>query len=126
MTIATKTTSFQTSHALPDDERPIVEAVIAEVHQLFQNPPGNQRETYDVLIAKTPIADGVTLEAIDRGGVSGWGGGANGAPAGRARLFLHGGAYIAGSATAYRGLGSQIAVRARVATFVADYPLAPE
>jgi acetyl esterase/lipase len=49
-----------------------------------------------------------------------------GAPANRAILFLHGGAYVAGSATAYRGLTSQVAVRAGVATFVADYPLAPE
>jgi hypothetical protein len=39
MTIATKTTSFETRHVLPDDERQIVQAVIAEVHQLFQNPP---------------------------------------------------------------------------------------
>jgi epsilon-lactone hydrolase len=126
MTIAAKTTSFETRHVLPDAERQIVQAVIAEVHQLFQNPPGNQRETYDVLIAKTPIADGVTPEAVDRDGVSGWWVRPTGAPADRAILFLHGGAYMAGSATAYRGLASQVAVRAEVATFVADYPLAPE
>jgi epsilon-lactone hydrolase len=33
---------------------------------------------------------------------------------------------VLGSATGYRGFASQIAVRAGVATFVLDYPLAPE
>jgi acetyl esterase/lipase len=40
--------------------------------------------------------------------------------------FLHGGGYGIGSATAYRGVASQIAQRAQAATFVLDYPLAPE
>ena len=44
----------------------------------------------------------------------------------RAILFLHGGGYSLGTATAYRGLASQIAARSGVAVFVADYPLAPE
>jgi len=35
-------------------------------------------------------------------------------------------AYVLGSAKAYRGLASQVAARAGVAAFVADYPLAPE
>lgn len=47
------------------------------------------------------------------------------APTDRAILFLHGGAYLLGSAGAYRGFASQIAVRADVATFVLEYPLAP-
>jgi len=126
MTTATKTTSVETRHVLSADERQIEQAVLAEIHGLFSNPTGNQRETYDTLIARTPIADGVTLEAVDRDGVSGWWVRPAGAPAGRAILFLHGGAYMLGSAKAYRGLASQVAVRAGVAAFVADYPLAPE
>ena len=126
MTTATKTNSVETRHVLSDDERQIEQTVLAEIHQLFQNPTGNQRETYDALIENTPIADGVTLEAIDRDGVGGWWVRPTGAPADRAILFLHGGAYMLGSAKAYRGLASQVAVRAGVAAFVADYPLAPE
>jgi len=126
MTPATKPTSFETRHVLSDDERQIEQAVLAEIHRLFQDPTGNQRETYDVLIAGTPIAEDVTLEAIDRDGVSGWWVRPTGAPADRAILFLHGGAYMLGSAKAYRGLASQVAARAGVAAFVADYPLAPE
>jgi len=126
MTPATKPTSFETRHVLSDDERQIEQAVLAEIHRLFRDPTGNQRETYDVLIAGTPIAEDVTLEAIDRDGVSGWWVRPTGAPADRAILFLHGGAYMLGSAKAYRGLASQVAARAGVAAFVADYPLAPE
>ena len=126
MTTAANTTSVETWHALSDDERQIEQAVLAGIHELFSNPTGDQRETYDTLITRTPIADGVTLEAIDRDGVSGWWVRPTGAPADRAILFLHGGAYMLGSAKAYRGLASQVAVRAGVAAFVADYPLAPE
>ena len=125
-TTATTSTSIETRHVLSDDERQIEQAVLAEIHALFSNPTGNQRETYDTMISMTPIADGVTLEAIDRDGVSGWWVRPTGAPADRAILFLHGGAYMLGSAKAYRGLASQVAVRAGVAAFVADYPLAPE
>ena len=126
MTTATKTTSIETRHVLSEDERQIEQAVLAGIHQLFSNPTGNQRETYDTMIAGTPIADGATLEAVDRDGVSGWWVRPAGAPADRAILFLHGGGYMLGSAKAYRGLASQVAVRAGVAAFVADYPLAPE
>jgi monoterpene epsilon-lactone hydrolase len=45
---------------------------------------------------------------------------------GQALLFLHGGAYVMGTAPAYRGFASQIASRARRRTFILDYPLAPE
>jgi acetyl esterase/lipase len=126
MTATTKTISVETRYTLSDDERPIEQAVLAEIHRLFQNPTGNQRETYDTLIARTPIADGVTLETIDRDNISGWWVRPAGAPADRAILFLHGGVYMLGSAKAYRGLASQVAVRTGVAAFVADYPLAPE
>ncbi|QIE28324.1 Monoterpene epsilon-lactone hydrolase (plasmid) [Caballeronia sp. SBC1] len=126
MTTMPKTTFVETRHVLSDDERQIEQTVLAGIHQLFSDPAGNQRETYDTLIARTPIADGVTLEAIDRDGVSGWWVRPAGAPADRAILFLHGGGYVLGSAKAYRGLASQVAVRAGVAVFVAEYPLAPE
>ena len=41
-------------------------------------------------------------------------------------LYLHGGAYILGSAKAYRNFAGQIANHAGVAAFVLDYRLAPE
>jgi epsilon-lactone hydrolase len=41
-------------------------------------------------------------------------------------LFLHGGAYVVGSALAYHHFAGQIASRANAPAFVADYGLAPE
>jgi acetyl esterase/lipase len=41
-------------------------------------------------------------------------------------IYFHGGAYVLGSAAAYRNLVGQIAARAKVAIFIADYGLAPE
>ncbi|CAB3790047.1 alpha/beta hydrolase [Pararobbsia alpina] len=84
------------------------------------------REAYDAMTAQTPTADNVDLESVDSEGVKGWWIRPESAPADRAILFLHGGAFMLGSAEAYRGFASQIAVRAKVDTFVLDYPLAPE
>jgi acetyl esterase/lipase len=117
---------IETRHALSEDERQIEQAVLAAIGQRFASFSGSLRDAYDAMIAETPIAEGVTLEAVDQNDVQGWWVRPAGAPAGRAILFLHGGAYGLGSAKAYRGFASQIVVRAGVAAFVADYPLAPE
>jgi acetyl esterase/lipase len=41
-------------------------------------------------------------------------------------LYLHGGAYVVGSARAYQHFVGQVAARAKVAAFVPEYGLAPE
>lgn len=84
------------------------------------------RPGYDEMIAKTPAPEGVEWTAGQIDGVPGWWCAAAGASPGKAILYLHGGCYVIGSAAAYRGLASQIAARTGVATFVADYRLAPE
>lgn len=84
------------------------------------------RAGYDALTERTPSDEGVTWTAGQAGGVPGWLGHPANAVPGRAILYLHGGCYVLGSAGAYRGLASQVAVRARAAVFVADYRLAPE
>ena len=113
-------------YALPPIERPIEAAVLAATTALLAGFSGSLREAYDALIATTPMADGVTMEAVDEPGIKGWWMRPADAPRDRAILFLHGGAYMLGSAEAYRGFASQIAARAGVASFVLDYPLAPE
>jgi epsilon-lactone hydrolase len=84
------------------------------------------RPVYDELIAKTPAAGNVSCEAANVGGVPGWWCKPPDAVEGVAILYLHGGAYILGSAAAYLNFAGQIAARARAATFFADYRLAPE
>lgn len=73
------------------------------------------RPVYDELIARTPAAQDVTYEAATVGGVPGWWCRPSDAVGGAAILYLHGGAYILGSAAAYRNFTGQIAARAKAA-----------
>jgi monoterpene epsilon-lactone hydrolase len=84
------------------------------------------RPVFDELIARTPAAQNVSYEAATVGGVPGWWCRPSNAIEGAAILYLHGGAYILGSAAAYRDFAGQIAARAKAAAFIADYRLAPE
>jgi acetyl esterase/lipase len=86
----------------------------------------NGRAAFDDLMGKTPPADTVTYEAAEIGGVLGWWCRTPEATPGAAILYLHGGAYVVGSAQAYRNFVGQIALRAKVDAFIADYGLAPE
>jgi len=90
------------------------------------NPIAMTRDSYDGLFEQVPPADAVDYSESSVGEVPGvWC-----VPTGRretaALLYLHGGGFIFGSARAYRHLVGQIAARAGVPAFVADYRLAPE
>ena len=87
---------------------------------------GFSRAAYDQLVEQTPDAPSVEYEEGKVGGVAGWWCLPKGRKESAAMLYLHGGAYILGSAKAYRKFAGQIAVHAEVAAFVADYRLAPE
>lgn len=84
------------------------------------------RAAFDELMAKTPAADNVLYEAAVVGGIPGWWCRPAGASADAAILYLHGGAYVVGSAQAYRHFAGQIAARGEMPLFIADYGLAPE
>ncbi|GEP07742.1 alpha/beta hydrolase [Methylobacterium oxalidis] len=84
------------------------------------------RVVYDAFVSGSPLADAVTFDTVDEDGVRGWWLRPQDAEVRRAILFLHGGGYVQGTATAYRGFVSQVASRAGVAALAIDYPLAPE
>lgn len=84
------------------------------------------RLAFDRYLLQTPAYPGVTYEAATVGGVSGWWYRVAGSPQDSAVLYLHGGAYLVGSAGGYRHLGSQLAGRLGIDFFAADYRLAPE
>jgi acetyl esterase/lipase len=84
------------------------------------------RPGFDELMEKTPAADGVDYEPAILGGVAGWWCRPMHAEPDAAILYFHGGAYVVGSARAYRHFAGQIAARAGAPAFVADYGLAPE
>jgi monoterpene epsilon-lactone hydrolase len=111
---------------IDDDDISAGRALRAEFARFWSTEQGEPRAVYDRFIAATPIAEGVTVEqATNDPGPGVWVRPADAVPD-RAVLFVHGGGYGLGSASAYAGLVSQIAARTRVAAFALDYPLAPE
>jgi NADPH:quinone reductase-like Zn-dependent oxidoreductase/acetyl esterase/lipase len=84
------------------------------------------RAPFDEVMEHVPDASGVQYTQGVVGGVPGtWCRPPSPRPD-AAILYLHGGAYVLGSAFAYRHFVGQIAARTGVAAFVADYRLAPE
>jgi acetyl esterase/lipase len=126
MTQTYKLNMSETRHPISAADREAEAAVLAALGAHFTNMTGTMRDAYDAMTATTPIAEDVTLDEVDEPQLKGWWVRPKHALSDRAILFLHGGAYMLGSAKAYRGLASQLATRTGVATLVLDYPLAPE
>lgn len=84
------------------------------------------RAKFDEMAGRTPVPGGVICEPGEVAGIAGWWVRPTDARGDAALLYLHGGGWVIGSAKPYRGLAGQLAVRAGVAAFVADYALAPE
>lgn len=118
------------SHATKAINHPLSAAdqsVMAEIRKATAAGKGViERAAFDAVMEQTPDAKGVGYETGVVGGVSGvWCRPLNAAPH-AVILYLHGGAYIAGTANAFRHLSGQIAACTTVAAFVPDYRLAPE
>ena len=101
----------------------------ARFAKFWSTATGDPRTIYDSFISSaTPFAEGASSEQVETASVRGWW---VRPPVAEAKhdgaiLYLHGGGYVGGSAKAYRGLASQLAIRTRRSVFVLDYPLAPE
>ena len=118
------TTTFHPEHLLDRAAMLAMRAMIALQPTVDLGPGG--RAAFDALMERTPAAAGVAYEAATVGGVPGWWCRPAEVAADAAILYLHGGAYVVGSAQAYRHFVGQIAARAKAPAFVADYGLAPE
>jgi monoterpene epsilon-lactone hydrolase len=118
------TTTYHKEHLLDRAAMLAMRAILAVQPKLEFGPEA--RPGFDELIAKTPAAAFVTYEAATMGGVAGWWCKPEQVIEGCAIVYLHGGAYILGSAAAYRNFVGQIAARAKVAIFIVDYGTAPE
>ena len=121
------TTSHLVDHPASPKDLAVV-AAIAEQSAPFKGMMSSPeaRAPYDEMIAAIPGAAGVTHDAATIDGVSGYWCCTASAPSDAAILYLHGGAYVLGSAKAYRNFAGQFAARTGVNVFVADYGLAPE
>jgi acetyl esterase/lipase len=84
------------------------------------------RQGYDAMVGQTPSAAGINYEAALAGGASGFWCRPHGAHPKTAILYIHGGAYVLGSASAYQHFAGQLAARCKTAAFAVDYRLAPE
>ncbi|ESQ86486.1 alpha/beta hydrolase [Asticcacaulis benevestitus] len=114
-------------HPLDDKDAVVVATmrqVLAPIKGTINSPAS--RGLFDEVMEHTPDARGMTYEAGTVGGVSGLWCLPDNKRSDVFILYCHGGAYILGSARAFRHLAGQIAARTRVATFVPDYRLAPE
>jgi acetyl esterase/lipase len=115
---------YHKEHLLDRAAMVAMRAMIALQPAADLSPSG--RAGFDELMSKTPQVDTVTYEAAEIGGVPGWWCRPPEATPGAAILYFHGGAYVVGSAQAYRNFVGQIALRAKVDAFIPDYDLAPE
>ncbi|MGK3130890.1 alpha/beta hydrolase [Pantoea sp. C8B4] len=113
----------KTQHSLTDHDRLQVQQSLVEQQTHRANFTGSMRAYYDEMTAETPLAAGVRSEQASD---SGWWLHPQETRTEQVIVFIHGGAYMLGSAQAYRGFASQLAVRTGYSTFVLDYPMAPE
>lgn len=90
-------------------------------------PLATQRERFETLTARMPLAAGVTCSAVDAGGVPAeWVLPSEVAASAPTLLYFHGGGYGMGSVNTIRPLVSQLAVATSARVLSVDYRLAPE
>lgn len=90
-------------------------------------PIAEQRKRIALVTKLTLPPRGVTFTFAECGGVAGeWADATDAESAGRALLYLHGGAYCVGSPRTHRAITGRLALHADARVFAADYRLAPE
>ena len=89
-------------------------------------PLGIQRGIQDVAARMTRIPPGVSVSTMELGGVRCDRIAPERADGSRAILYLHGGAYVAGSPRTHRGIAAQISIAAGAPVWLLGYRLAPE
>lgn len=100
---------------------------------LAANPLGKRLPLWELrnFFDRMPIGLGmpsqpVDIFRIDANGVPGLKITPESALAGKALIYFHGGAFVAGSPASHRHLAAKIAVESGLSTFLIDYRLAPE
>ncbi len=84
------------------------------------------RNLLEAAAARVRLEPDIHVERASAGGVPGEWVTAPGCRPDRAVLYLHGGAYVAGSAASHRALTAELSRAARVRVLAIDYRLAPE
>lgn len=110
-------------------EEPALEQLVAGLRAGgpdFSDDPAKARADFEETLAMVPVAEELAFEQVKLGGVPALKGSYPGADTAAALLYLHGGAFIAGSAHGYRALAAELARAAGLTSYSVDYRLAPE
>ena len=75
---------------------------------------------------RAPVVRGTRVDPVEAGGVASEWVTAPHSSAGRAIVYLHGGAYVVGSPRSHRGLAARLSGASGASVLVPDYRLAPE
>jgi len=89
-------------------------------------PPAKLRADFTVMVGAAPLASDLIFEPVRLGGVSALACTAPGAREDCCLLYLHGGAFVIGSAQDYRSVFAELGRAAGVKVVAPDYRLAPE
>lgn len=89
-------------------------------------PPQKVRADFEAMLAGIPFADDLISTPIQLGRVPGLRLSAPDVPSETVMLYLHGGAYVIGSAQGYRSLAAELGRAANATCYAIDYRLAPE
>ncbi|HZJ56141.1 MAG TPA: alpha/beta hydrolase [Myxococcaceae bacterium] len=109
----------------------MVQTEIDAIRELLGSKPrpvgwAARRQRLDEVGSIWPIADDVTVQAVDLGGVPGEWSAVPGSDPSRVLLFFHGGGYCSGSILSHRRLVTEAGRRAGRRTLAVGYRLAPE
>lgn len=88
--------------------------------------PVTARAVFDQMFAEVPLPPGISVEPGHLGEIPGLWLQPGAAPRDQVILYLHGGAYIIGSAQGYSPVAAALAAAAGFDLFIPDYRLAPE
>lgn len=88
--------------------------------------PAAARPVFDTMFAEVPLPSGISMEPGHLGDIPGLWLQPGAAPRDQVILYLHGGAYVIGSARGYAPVAAGLAAAAGFDLFIPDYRLAPE
>lgn len=108
---------------------PVIDQLVAALRAGgldFAHPVDKVRADFEATLATIPVAPDLEFTQTSLGGVPALQCMAPGSDATRVLLYMHGGAYISGSASGYRALAAELARATGVRGLSLDYRLAPE
>lgn len=109
-----------------EQEKIKAENVLDDILTFFGQYQGTAIASYDAFIAQAPLSATVETTMVTGDNVNGYWCTPKEAKQKSVILYIHGGAYIMGSAKAFRGIGTKIAALTQVPVFLLEYPLSEQ